>query len=409
VKVALFSWEFPPKIVGGIARHVYGLSRALVREGVETLVFTCEFPGTPREERVDGVRVFRVDSYRAPAPDLGTWDFLMNQSMEESTAEILASESNRVDLLHAHEWLVAKAAIGLKHTFRVPLVATIHATEFGRRNGLHDDSERMIHQTEHWLTFEAWRVICCSRYMANHVSWLFSLPPEKVDAIPNGVDVTEFVGTFNKANFRKQYALPEEKIVLFVGRLVYEKGASLLVEAMPRILARANAKFIFVGEGYMKEQLLSTVQHLGLAHKAFFTGFVDEKTLKQLYRVADVCAFPSLYEPFGIVALEAMAARTPVVVSDTGGLSEIVDHDQTGVKVYHDNVESLAWGVIRVLTDPAYADRLRTNAARRMLDLYSWNQVAVRTRKVYEHVLEEYEKGSWKTAAPFSKNRVDIP
>jgi len=399
LKVALFSWEFPPKIVGGIARHIYGISRGLAKAGVGTLVFTCEFPGAPREEKVDGVRVFRVDSYRAPTPDLGTWAFLMNQSMEETAAEILSSETTRVDLLHAHEWLVAKAAIGLKHTLRVPLVATIHATEYGRRNGLHDDNERMIHQTEHWLTYEAWRVICCSHYMANHLAWLFSLPQGKIEAIPNGVDVTEFVGTFNRDSFRKQYALPEEKIVLFVGRLVYEKGASLLVEAIPRVLARINAKFVFVGEGYMKEELISRARQLGVAQKAYFTGYADEKTLRQLYRVADVCAFPSLYEPFGIVALEAMAARAPIVVSDTGGLSEIVEHDKTGVKIYHDNVESLAWGIIRVLTDPSYSNYLRTNAAKAVLDMFSWNQIAVRTKKVYEHVLEEYEKGTWKPPA----------
>ena len=396
MKVAMFTWEFPPRIVGGIARHVYGLSRALTRIGVEVLVFTCEFPGTPREEKVNGVRVFRVDSYRVPTPDLGTWDLVMNQSMEESAAEILASDSGHVDVLHAHEWLVAKSTIGLKNTFRVPLVATIHATEYGRRNGLRDDNERMIHQTEQWLTYEAWRVICCSHFMAEHVSWLFSLPHEKIDTIPNGVDVAEFVGTFHRESFRKLYALPEEKIVLFVGRLVYEKGASLLVEAIPHVLARVNAKFVFVGEGYMKEQLIARTRELGVSQKAYFTGYVDEKALRKLYRIADVCAFPSLYEPFGIVALEAMAARAPVVVADTGGLSDVVEHDRTGVKVYHNNVESLAWGITRILTDDAYANYLQTNASSRILDLYSWDQIAVQTRRVYDRILEEYEKGTWK-------------
>jgi glycosyltransferase involved in cell wall biosynthesis len=232
--------------------------------------------------------------------------------------------------------------------------------------------------------------------MANHVAWLFSLPREKIDAIPNGVDVTEFVGAFNRDSFRRQYALPEEKIILFVGRLVYEKGANLLVEAMPRVLAKTNSKFVFIGEGYMKEQLISRARQLGVADKAYFTGYVDEKTLRQLYRVADVCAFPSLYEPFGIVALEAMAARAPVVVSDVGGLSEIVEHDKTGVKVYHDNVESLAWGIIRVLTDPSYTNYLKTNAAKAVLEMFSWNQIAVRTKKIYEGVRAEYEKGTWK-------------
>jgi glycosyltransferase involved in cell wall biosynthesis len=232
--------------------------------------------------------------------------------------------------------------------------------------------------------------------MSDQVSWVFSLPHEKIDTIPNGVDVSKFVGTFHKASFRKLYALPEEKIVLFVGRLVYEKGASLLVEAIPHVLARVNAKFVFAGEGYMKEQLISRARQLGVSQKAYFTGYVSEENLRQLYRIADVCVFPSLYEPFGIVALEAMAARAPVVVADTGGLSDIVDHDKTGVKVYHNNVESLTWGIIRILTDDAYANYLKTNASNRILDLYSWDQIAVRTRKVYERILDEYEKGTWK-------------
>ncbi len=398
MKVALFTWEYPPKIVGGIARHVYGLTKALSKIGVETLVFTCEFPGAPREEKTDGVRVFRVDSYRAPTPDLATWDLVMNQSMEETAAEIIDSENDPVDLLHAHEWLVAKASIGLKHTLRLPLLATIHATEYGRRNGLHDDNERMIHETERWLTFESWRVICCSNFMTSHISWAFSLPRQKIDAIPNGVDVTEFVGTFQKASFRHLYALPEEKLVLFVGRLVYEKGASLLVEAVPRVLSRTNAKFVFVGEGYMKDQLIARAKQLGVAGKTYFTGYTDERTLRQLYRVADVCVFPSLYEPFGIVALEAMAARAPVVVADTGGLSEIVEHDRTGVKVYRNNVDSLAWGILRILTDNSYAKYLVDNAARTVLDEYSWNQIASRTKKVYERIVEEYKNVAWKPA-----------
>jgi glycosyltransferase involved in cell wall biosynthesis len=178
--------------------------------------------------------------------------------------------------------------------------------------------------------------------------------------------------------------------------LVYEKGASVLVEAIPRVLARVDAKFVFVGEGYMKEQLITRARELGIAHKAYFIGYADEKTLRRLYRIADVCAFPSLYEPFGIVALEAMAAHVPVVVADTGGLSELVEHDRTGVKVYHNNPDSLAWGIIKILVDKGYASYVRENASKRVLELYSWDQIAVLTKKVYEKVLDQYEKGNWK-------------
>ena len=149
--------------------------------------------------------------------------------------------------------------------------------------------------------------------------------------------------------------MPEEKIVLFVGRLVYEKGIHVLINAVPKILSKVNAKFIIVGSGYMKEQLLNIVRSMGLEHKVLFEGFMDEATLLKLQRCADVSVVPSLFEPFGIVALEAMAAKSPVVASDTGGLSEIIEHDVTGVKVYPNNPDSLAWGITKVLLDENYA------------------------------------------------------
>jgi len=392
----MLSWEYPPRIVGGIARHVYGLSRGLAKLGVDVSVFTCEFPGAPREEKLDGVRIFRVDSYKAPTPNLATWDLMMNQSMEEFAAEILSSNSGDPVLLHAHEWLVAKAAVGLKHTLRLPMMATIHATEAGRRYVLHDDNERMIDQIEYWLTFEAWRIICCSRYMTRQVSAQFSLPADKTITIPNGVDVSDFVGTFNKRNFRREFASPAEKIVLFVGRLVYEKGAGVLLEAIPRVLQKVNCKVIIGSEGYMKEELVAQTKRLGIGQHVVFTGYIDETTLRRLYRVADVCVFPSLYEPFGIVALEAMAAKAPVVVSDVGGFSEIVRDGVNGVKVVPNDAESLAASIIRVLADPAYAENLRANAAKIVQDQYSWNQIAVLTKIIYEEVLEAYRKGSWR-------------
>ncbi len=145
-----------------------------------------------------------------------------------------------------------------------------------------------------------------------------------------------------------------------MGRLVYEKGIHILINAIPKVLEKVNAKFIIVGSGYMKEQLLNIVRSMGLEHKVLFEGFVDEENLLRLQKCADVSVVPSLFEPFGIVALEAMAAKSPVVVSDTGGLSEIVDHDVTGVKVYPNNPDSLAWGITKVLLDRKLHDPYKT-------------------------------------------------
>jgi len=215
--------------------------------------------------------------------------------------------------------------------------------------------------------------------------------------VPNGVDVEPYGKVENEdlSSFRSKFAMPDEKIVLFVGRLVYEKGVHVLVNAIPKVLEKVNAKFVVVGNGYMKEQLSNIINYMGLAQKVIFTGFVDDETLRKLQKCADVSVVPSLFEPFGIVALEAMAAKSPVVVSDTGGLSEIVEHDVTGVKVFPDNPESLAWGITRVLTDEDHAKWLRENAYKRVREKYNWNLIAQQTKDVYETVLKEYSKSFW--------------
>ena len=395
--VMMLTWEFPPRIIGGISPHVYHLSKNLAKNGVKVCVVTCDFPGAPQHEVVDGVEVFRIDSYKNPSPDFATWVYLMNVNMQKEAAALVNRLNGRVDIFHAHDWLVANAGIGLKHVFRKPLLATIHSTEVGRRNGLHFDYERMIHETEAWLTYEAWKVICCSNYMVSHVRWAFGLPEDKLVMIPNGVNLQEYTRNknINFSRFRKKFASPKEKIVLFVGRLVYEKGIHVLINAVPRILEKVNAKFVIVGNGYMKEPLSNLINGMGLAHKVMFTGFVDDETLKNLQRCADVCVVSSLFEPFGIVALEAMAARSPVVVSDTGGLAEIIDHDVTGVKVHPENPDSLAWGITKVLLDEKHANWLTNNAHRKMLEKYDWNKISRQTKDVYEAVLKEYSKSFW--------------
>jgi glycosyltransferase involved in cell wall biosynthesis len=396
LKVMMLTWEFPPRIIGGISPHIYYLSKNLAKNNVKVYVITCDFPGAPQHEVVDGVEVFRIDSYKNPSPDFASWVYLMNVNMQKEAAVIVKSLGG-VDVFHAHDWLVATAGIGLKHVFRKPLIATIHSTEIGRRNGLHSDYEKMIHETEAWLTYEAWRVICCSNYMVSHVKWAFGLPEDKLIMIPNGVDVKEYekYANVDLNSFRKKFALPEEKIVLFVGRLVYEKGIHVLINAAPKILEKVNAKFVVVGNGYLKESLSALARKMGLAHKVLFTGFLDDETLRKLQKCADVAVIPSLFEPFGIVALEAMAAKSPVVASDAGGLSEIVEHDVTGVKVYPDNSDSLTWGVTRVLLDEKYASRLRENAYKKVKENFNWEKISQQTKNVYKSVLNEYSKTFW--------------
>ncbi len=397
LNVMMFSWEFPPRVIGGISPHVYFLSKSMAKNNVKVHVVTCDFPGAPAQETIDGVEIYRIDSYKNPSPDFATWVYLMNLNMQKEAAAIAAKLPEPIDVFHAHDWLVATSGIGLKHVFRKPLLVTMHSTEIGRRDGLHTTTERMIHETEAWLTYEAWRVICCSDYMVQHVKWAFGLPTDKLSMVPNGVNphLYDDLAKADLRSFRQKFALPSERIVLYVGRLVYEKGVHILINAVPKVLAKADAKFVIVGSGYMQEQLSNIVKSMGLEHKVLFMGFLDEENLQKLQKVADVSVVPSLFEPFGIVALEAMAAKSPVVVSDTGGLSEIVQHDVTGVKVYPNNTDSLAWGILKVLTDDNYARTIRGNAYRVIMENYDWDKIARQTRSLYEAVLGEYSKSFW--------------
>lgn len=396
MRVLIFTWEYPPRTIGGIAPHVYNLSKALSELGTKIMVVTCDFPGVPERERIGNVEVHRVDSYKAPTSDFASWAYTMNSNLQDYAAELLASDEESIDIIHAHDWLVAEAAIGLKHMFRIPMVATIHSTEHGRRNGIHTDYHRMLHETEIWLAQEAWKIICCSNYMSSHVISVLGTPNDKIVTITNGVDPDKFSQPFDKEAFRRKYASPDEKIVLYVGRMVYEKGLKVLFNAARKVFRSTNAKFVLVGEGYLKGSLSKMVLDEGLAHKLYFTGYLDDNEVKLLFRTADVCVVPSLYEPFGIVCLEAMAAGTPVVVSNTGGLSEIIHHEKNGVTVCPGDPDSLAWGIIRVLTDKPFSERIAADALRRVKEVYSWRAIAKKTQDFYNDVYSDYSAGSWK-------------
>jgi glycogen synthase len=390
-RVLMLAWEFPPRIIGGLAPHVYELSRSLVKKGLEVHVATCDFPGTDTLEVVDGVIVHRVDSYSYPTPDFATWVAMMNVNLQREVTEIISS--NGITLLHAHDWLVASAAIGLKHMFRIPLVATIHSTEYGRRGGTHDDYQRMISSTEAWLIREAWRIICCSKYMAREITSNFGISETSIDIVPNGIDPNLFKAPLNQEQFRARFAEPNEKLVLYVGRLVHEKGVSNLIESVTH-LHDLNVKFVIVGEGYLKEELIRRVIELGLSRKVYITGFLDSTTIRSLFRVADVCVIPSVYEPFGIVALEAMMGGAPIVTSGSGGLGEILTHDKTATFVYS-APESIAWGIRRILTNPKYAAGLRQEAYKQVKS-YEWGAIASSTLGTYTRTMLEYNQGKWK-------------
>jgi len=390
-KVILLSWEFPPRIVGGIASHVYELSRNLSMLGVDVTVITFSSPETKKYENIDGVEVFRVPPYDFPAPDFASKILMTNLNIKQKAIEVLKANKDKPKIIHAHDWLVAIAAISLKNLFKIPLVTTLHSTEYGRANGLPSNYNKMIHQIESWLVSESLKVVCCSRYMSQSICKEFGIEDSRVTVICNGINPQKFRkkgNNHNPGDVRSLFADSDEKLVLFVGRLVSEKGLNVLLEAFPRVLQKVNAKLIVVGDGYLKEEILKRAWSYGFPDKIYVTGFLDEKILNQLYVAADVCVVPSLYEPFGLVALEAMAAKTPVIASDVGGLSEIVEHGKTGIKVQPNNPTLLADSIIDVLKGGKDIDRMVKNAYKKIVNEYSWRIVAEKTKNLYIDILK---------------------
>jgi Glycosyltransferase len=406
VRVLMLSWEYPPMRVGGIAAALEGLAPALARAGVEVHVVTCGASGgAPDEEEAPGLFIHRVNVDQQ-TNDFLHWVHVLNEQMDrraealiqEWTAEEQGAATRTPIVLHVHDWLGLFAGKGLKYRHNLPLLSTIHATEFGRNNGIHNDLQAYINHCEWELQWESWRVIVCSAFMRGEVMYALSTPYDKLDVIYNGVDPSVYEFPFpdeERATFRGRFCAPNEKIVYFIGRMVREKGAQVLIEAWPHVLAGYHdAKLVIAGGGY-RAHLEQRAAELGISNKVYFTGRVSDEDRDRLYRVADVGVYPSLYEPFGIVALEAMAARVPVVVSEAGGLAEVVEHDVTGTTTLVENPQSLAWGILRVLKEPGFARWMADAAYERVRTVFNWDRIAEQTRDVYHRVWSEYIASDW--------------
>ena len=343
--------------------------------------------------------MFRFDARNIPAEDFPSWTMQMNILMQNAASEVMKEFD--VDLFHAHDWLVAVAAISMKHLYRLPLVSTIHAMESGRYGGISGDRQEFINSLEGRLVYESWKVITNSYFMKRSVCDAFSSPWDKIDVIPNAVDMDKIKGTEDTAKryeeIKAKYAISGERIITYVGRHVWEKGIDILIGAAPAILsAYPDTKFVIAGSGYYTDTAKKLAWDMGVGNKVCFPGYVDTDKLNELLSVTECFVVPSRYEPFGVTPLEAMSCHVPVVVSDTGGLSETVEHDITGVKTFPGKSDSIAWGVCKILSDKNFANNLKINAYKKLENYYNWDNIAKICREFYDKVLSEYEHNDWK-------------
>ncbi|BFU43667.1 glycosyltransferase family 4 protein [Krasilnikovia sp. MM14-A1004] len=389
-RVLMLSWEYPPLLVGGLGRHVHALATTLAAIGHDVTVVTRHTPGALREEYTEGVRVVRATDAPPAVADSGdplAWALGFGHAL--TRAALRAARTGGYDVVHAHDWLAAHPGVTLREHLDAPLVATIHATESGRHQGwLPAAHNRTIDDLERWLTHEAVRVVVCSEYMRREVGRLFAAAPERTVVVPNGVDALRWHARPRAvAAARRRYADGDAPLISYAGRLVYEKGVQFLLAAVPRLRDRhPGLRVVVAGDGPYRDDLQG--QAAGLP-EVTFTGFLGGHELAALMGASDCYVVPSLYEPFGMVALEAAAAGTPVAVADTGGLTEIVEPGATGVTFPPGDPEALAAAVDAVLADREYARSLARHARRQAREDFAWPRIAARTAEVYAAALDQ--------------------
>jgi glycogen(starch) synthase len=382
MRVLMLSWEYPPFVIGGIAAHVDGLARAMARGGHDVTVFSLQRhePGSapvPDDEVVEGVRVLRAST---DLPWLPESDLVARMASANHQIVGLAARLGdwRPDVVHAHDWLVAWAGDTLKTLWDTPLVATIHATERGRHGGhVPPGMPAAINSIEWWLTYQAREVIACSRFMVREVVNGFELPIEKVHLVPNGVDPALWAVPTDATAAR-------EPLVVAWGRVQYEKGFQVLVRAIAELRGRLpQIRCIIAGRGSYLSELQTQIDVEGVTDVVDLAGFVPDDELRRILQRAGCVIIPSLYEPFGIVALEGMAAGAPTIVARTGGLAEIVEGTDAGLLFEPGNHHDLAERIYQVLTDDELASSMRTSAAKLITDHYAWSAIAASTVEVY--------------------------
>lgn len=386
MRIAIFSWESLHSIaIGGVAVHVTELACALQRKGHEVHLFTrMGHRDHSLYQNIDGVHYHRC-------PFSSHHDFIeeINNMCRSFVDCFFQTEDyiGRFDIIHCHDWLTTNALAWIKKGRPRRSVITIHSTEYGRcgNNFFGGRSERIRH-IEWYGTYEAEKVIAVSNFLKREITRVYNLPEDKISVIYNGVNCRNFDGWIDPAAVKGVYGIgPVDPMVLFVGRIVYQKGTDLLVEAIPHILKfYGSAKFVFVGDGEMRQQVESRAHQLGVAHATRFLGHVNGGRLTDLYKACDCVCIPSRNEPFGIVLLEAWSAGKPAVASVNGGPGEMIWHDVNGLKI-NDNVDSVAWGIGTLFSDFEHARWMGRNGRIAVETAFSWDVIADATIGVYEN------------------------
>ncbi|MEM3503298.1 MAG: glycosyltransferase family 4 protein, partial [Nitrososphaeria archaeon] len=369
LRIAFFVWEYPPRLVGGLGTYAEYITREFVELGHDVTVFTLNPGNLKTREILKGVEVHRpliADASNVfpfiVTEDLRRWGtnirffndiFIYNVlSATKFINELVRKDNIHYDIACVHDWLSSIAGMIIKNETKIPVVFHVHSTEWGRSGG---QGSTVVSYLEHSMAEVADHIITVSYAMRDDLirhGW--SAP--KISVVWNGVDPDRYDP--EKCNqeeirrLRERYGIKgDEQMILFLGRLTWVKGIRNLVQAMPLVLNEfPRAKLIILGKGEEEKDIIETSRRLGINNNVICNfEFVPENERILHYAAADVCVFPSIYEPFGIVSLEAMSMKKPVVVGARGvvGFREQViasGPEQNGIHVNGEDPADIAWG-----------------------------------------------------------------
>ncbi len=409
MRIAFFVWEYPPALVGGLGTYAEYITREYVSMGNDVTVFTLNPGNLKTREIMKGVEVHRplvADASNVfpmfVVDDLKKWGtnirlfnniFIYNVlSASKFINSMLKKEGLNYDVVCVHDWLSSVSGLMVKNETQIPVAFHVHSTEWGRTGG--PGSEVVSHLE--WATSEKVdKIVTVSHAMQEDLA-RHGWPKSKISVVWNGVDPDEYSASkcepVEVEEIRRKYDIkPEEKMILFLGRLTWVKGVTNLVQAMPTVLSEyPSAKLVILGKGEQQNDILETASRLGISERvACRFEFVPERERILHYAASDVCIFPSVYEPFGIVSLEAMSMGKPIIVGAQGvvGFREQVvpfGPDQNGVHVNGGSAADIAWGIKEVLCDSNRAKRWGENGRKRVLQYFTWREAAKQTLQIYE-------------------------
>jgi glycosyltransferase involved in cell wall biosynthesis len=393
VRILHISSEYPPQKIFGLGRYVAGLAREQAAQGHRVAVLTNSLGGVDRDLLDRGVHVHRTDFPPPPMPPTPAAPVMAFNIHLQQRARLLGRSSlGDPEIVVSHDWLTAVAGHRLARRFGVPHVWTVHDTVFGKRFGrIQETEDQIAYAIEGWATRSADFILVNSRAIGEEIASAYGAAGDRVGLLHPGVDPAEFQCSQGEArlrSFRSALAAEAKCLITFVGRLDVEKGIDTLINAFSIVRKRApSLRLAIAGRGVLLGTIQGHLKKLGLERNVTLCGYLEGEVLRAFYRVSDIHVCPSHYEPFGLVALEAMIAGTPVVASDVGGLRDIVSSPKVGRAFPAGRPEVLADTLFELAASPLLRKRIGEAGRKHVLKTFTWSLLAQKSLDLYAKAL----------------------